>query len=79
VANPPVAPVPPKKEEERKVSNVGVDFNLGYARDASQTSLSETISKISSKVQTVNEVNIGGKPPVDGNWKTWAESVRDSK
>jgi hypothetical protein len=27
--------------------------------------------------RNVNEINIGGRPTIDGNWKSWAETVRE--
>ncbi|KAL3778773.1 hypothetical protein HJC23_002679 [Cyclotella cryptica] len=36
-----------------------------------------SLKSIKEKVIEVTEVNIGGLPPVDGNWKTWAASVKE--
>lgn len=43
----------------------------------SQEQKDSNLEKVKSKVTTVNELNVGGNPPEDGNWRTWATTVRD--
>ena len=35
----------------------------------------ERMEEIKKKVERVDQVNVGGVPPVDGKWETWAASV----
>ena len=44
---------------------------------SSEESSESNLNKVRSKVTTVKELNVGGNPPEDGNWKTWATTVRD--
>jgi hypothetical protein len=37
----------------------------------------ENINSIQKKIKNVDEISVGGRPPVDGNWKTWARTVRE--
>jgi len=39
------------------------------------TKKDENMKEITSKIARVDQINVGGVPPVDGKWETWAESV----
>jgi len=68
-----------KKGVPGKSCNPLIGGSIGFSTSSgtATSSLTERVSKIQEKVVTVNEVNIGGRPPIDGNWKTWAETVRE--
>ncbi len=53
----------------------GGAFGISVGKDFSQMSSSEAVSRVSNKVENVKEISFGGSPPIDGDWKTWAESV----
>ncbi len=56
-------------------SSVGGKTSTETTLDESLTQ--STVDKVRSKVSTVKELNVGGNPPEDGNWKSWATTVRD--
>jgi hypothetical protein len=58
-------------------SSLGGSAGFSTSNSRESMSLTERINSIQKKVKTVNEINIGGRPPVDGNWKTWAQTVRE--
>ena len=64
-------------QKPKSVQGLGFSASFGYKSDRSTSSTTETLSKIQSKIQTQTEVTIGGTPPEDGNWRTWAASVRE--
>ena len=82
--------LPRSKAEFAIPGGIGMVETTSYIFEESSigggTSNTETLSeekknsnleRVKSKVSTVNELNVGGNPPEDGNWKTWATSVRD--
>ena len=49
----------------------GIKASASFAYSKAESSFDQ----VKSKITTVNEINIGGTPPEDGNWKTWAATV----
>jgi hypothetical protein len=70
----PATPAVPKSKGKGSLFGASVGFSL--ETETSTSSETESVSKIKEKVKTVTELTIGGYPPEDGNWKTWAASVR---
>lgn len=49
---------------------LGATGSFSTTQESSTSSFSEAQEKIKSKITTIEEVNIGGTPPADGEWKT---------
>jgi hypothetical protein len=73
---PVVCPKPPAEPIYKKF---GGTFGIDVKSESSSSSSTEAINQITSKVATVNEVNVGGRPLVDGDFTGWAESARERK
>ena len=54
-------------------------LEASFSRDTSKSESSSSSSgaKIQSKITSIKELNVGGNPPEDGNWRAWASTVRD--
>lgn len=55
----------------------GVGGGVSSTETNSENTATSSTQKVRSKVTTVNELNVGGNPPEDGNWRSWATTVRD--
>ena len=54
---------------------LGASGSFSTTQESSTSSFSESQEKIKSKIKSIEEVNVGGTPPADGNWKTWASDL----
>lgn len=54
-----------------------VGAGVSNSESISEAESKSNLEQVKTKVTTINELNIGGNPPEDGNWKTWATTVRD--
>mmetsp|Transcript_13680 Transcript_13680/g.39224 ORF Transcript_13680/g.39224 Transcript_13680/m.39224 type:complete len:1023 (-) Transcript_13680:163-3231(-) len=54
---------------------LGASGSFSTTQESSTSSFSESQEKIKSKIKSIEEVNVGGTPPADGNWKTWASGL----
>lgn len=55
--------------------NAEASVGGGFSNDS--TSNSSKLEESLSKAENVEETNIGGTPPSDGSWKTWAATAKD--
>jgi hypothetical protein len=64
-------------DEKKDKKSIGASASVGYKAEESLKRSSKALNEIKNKVQTVNEVNVGGIPPESGNWKEWAATARE--
>lgn len=69
------APEPPETSANGSLSG---GESKSKSRSSGRLSQSESLDEVKQRVTTVEEVNVGGIPAVDGNVRTWAQSVAEN-